>query len=109
MRYLDNNNLIRVQSSKLAEDYTDEFEQMFVRDQFGGEKTPGTPNPTMTVNGSLIEVYFSPEDGTLEHILSAVNAAQESIDFMAYSFTSDELADGADRTREGRSDRTRGV
>ena len=90
--YLDNNNLIRVQSSKLAEAYTHEFEQMFVRDLFSGEKTPGTTDPILTVNGSPIEVYFSPEDGTLEHILSAVNAAQESIDFMAYSFTSDELA-----------------
>ncbi len=90
--YLDNNNLIRLQSSKLAEAYTHEFEQMFVRDLFSGEKTPGTTDPILTVNSSPIEVYFSPEDGTLEHILSAVNAAQESIDFLAYSFTSDELA-----------------
>jgi phosphatidylserine/phosphatidylglycerophosphate/cardiolipin synthase-like enzyme len=90
--YLDNNNLIRIESSKLAEDYTHEFEQMFIDDHFGANKTAGTPNPSITVNGSLINVYFSPEDGTLEHILTAVNAAQESISFMAYSFTSDELA-----------------
>ena len=90
--YLDNNNLIRLQSSKLAEDYTHEFEQMFIDEHFGANKTPGTPNPTLTVNGSLIEVYFSPEDGTLEHILTAISSAQESIFFMAYSFTSDELA-----------------
>jgi phosphatidylserine/phosphatidylglycerophosphate/cardiolipin synthase-like enzyme len=91
--YLDNNNLIRLRSSKLAEDYTHEFEQMFIDDHFGANKAPGTPNPAVTVNGSLIEVYFSPEDGTLEHILAAVNNAQQSIYFMAYSFTSDELAD----------------
>jgi phosphatidylserine/phosphatidylglycerophosphate/cardiolipin synthase-like enzyme len=90
--YLDNNNLIRLRSSILGEDYTHEFEQMFVDDHFGAEKKSGTPNPTVTVNGSLIEVYFSPEDGTLEHILDAVNSAQKSIDFMAYSFTSDDLA-----------------
>jgi phosphatidylserine/phosphatidylglycerophosphate/cardiolipin synthase-like enzyme len=90
--YTDNNNLIRLRSSKLAEDYTHEFEQMFVDDQFGANKTPGTPNPTVMVNGSLMEVYFSPEDGTLEHILTAVKAAQKSIYFLAYSFTSDELA-----------------
>jgi len=90
--YLDNNNLIRIQSSKLAEDYTVEFNQMFEDDHFGIEKSPKTPNPKVTINGTLVEAYFSPEDGTLEHILSAVNAAQESIYFMAYSFTSDELA-----------------
>ena len=90
--YLDNNNLLRVQSSKVAEDYTHEFEQMFVDDRFGSAKTSGTPNPQVTINGSLVEVYFSPEDGTLEHILEAVNSAQESIYFLAYSFTSDALA-----------------
>lgn len=91
--YLDNNNLIRVQSSKLAEDYRHEFEQMFIDDHFGTSKTSSTPNPTISVNGSLIEVYFSPQDGTLEHILEVVNSAQESIYFLAYSFTSDKLAD----------------
>jgi phosphatidylserine/phosphatidylglycerophosphate/cardiolipin synthase-like enzyme len=90
--YLDNNNLIRVRSSKLAEDYTHEFEQMFVDDHFGPSKAAGTPNPSFTLDGSLIEVYFSPEDGTLEHILTAVNSARESIYFLAYSFTSDELS-----------------
>ena len=91
--YMDNNNLICVRSIKLAEDYTHEFEQMFLDDHFGSNKTSNTPNPTVTVNGSLIEVYFSPQDGTLEHILEAVNAAQESIYFLAYSFTTDGLAD----------------
>ena len=100
--YLDNNNLMRLQSSKLAENYTNEFEQMFIDDRFGASKTASTPNPSTTVNGSLIEVYFSPEDGTLEHILTAVNAAQESISFMAYSFTSDELAKALlERTQSG--------
>jgi phosphatidylserine/phosphatidylglycerophosphate/cardiolipin synthase-like enzyme len=90
--YPDNNNLIRLRSSKLAEDYRVEFEQMFLDDHFGPNKTPRTPNPKISVNDSLVEVYFSPQDGTLKHILDVVNAAQESIYFLAYSFTSDELA-----------------
>jgi phosphatidylserine/phosphatidylglycerophosphate/cardiolipin synthase-like enzyme len=100
--YLDNNNLIRLRSSKLAEDYTHEFEQMFVDDHFSADKKPGTPNPTVTVNGSQIEVYFSPEDGTLAHILNAVNSSQKSIYFMAYSFTTNELADAmVERAKAG--------
>jgi phosphatidylserine/phosphatidylglycerophosphate/cardiolipin synthase-like enzyme len=90
--YLDNNNLIRLQSPKLGEAYTHEFEQMFVYDHFSSEKTPQTPNPIVKINGSPVEVYFSPEDGALEHILSAVNTAKENISFLAYSFTSDELS-----------------
>ena len=90
--YLDNNNLIRLRSTQLAEDYSYEFEQMFIDDHFGALKSSHTPHPTVTLNGSPIEVYYSPQDGTVEHILRAINAAQESISFMAYSFTSDELA-----------------
>jgi phosphatidylserine/phosphatidylglycerophosphate/cardiolipin synthase-like enzyme len=100
--YRDNNNIIRIRSSKLAEDYTHEFEQMFVDDHFGTSKSAVTPNPTMTVNGSLIEVYFSPQDGTRDHIQAAIDAAQESIYFMAYSFTSDVLAEALiDRAESG--------
>jgi phosphatidylserine/phosphatidylglycerophosphate/cardiolipin synthase-like enzyme len=91
--YLDNNNLLCIQSSQLAEDYTYEFEQMFVDDLFGPDKIHRTPNPQVTINGSLVEAYFSPEDGTLEHILSAVNSATESLYFLAYSFTSDRLGE----------------
>jgi phosphatidylserine/phosphatidylglycerophosphate/cardiolipin synthase-like enzyme len=100
--YLDNNNLIRLRSIKLAEDYTHEFEQMFVDDHFGSLKSAGTPYPIVTINGSPIEVYFSPQDGTLEHLLDVISAAQESISFMAYSFTSDELAEALiERARSG--------
>jgi phosphatidylserine/phosphatidylglycerophosphate/cardiolipin synthase-like enzyme len=90
--YLDNNNLMRIRSSKLAEAYIQEFEQMFVNDRFGSEKLPSTANTSITINGSLIEVSFSPEDGTLEHILNAISQAHESIYFLAYSFTSDALS-----------------
>jgi phosphatidylserine/phosphatidylglycerophosphate/cardiolipin synthase-like enzyme len=91
--YLDNNNLIRVRSSKLAEAYRHEFEQMFVEDRFGPDKIRNNPNAVIKVNNSVLEIYFSPQDGTLEHILEVVNSAQESISFLAYSFTSDELAE----------------
>ena len=90
--YMDNNNLIRLQSFKLGEAYTHEFEQMFVDDHFSTDKTQQTPNPIVTINHSSIEVYFSPEDGVLQHILSTINAAKENISFLAYSFTSNELS-----------------
>jgi phosphatidylserine/phosphatidylglycerophosphate/cardiolipin synthase-like enzyme len=91
--YLDNNNLVHIQSTRLAEDYTHEFEQMFVDGHFGTLKSPNSPYPLLNINGSAVEVYFSPQDGTLQHILATVDSAEESIYFLAYSFTSDELAD----------------
>jgi phosphatidylserine/phosphatidylglycerophosphate/cardiolipin synthase-like enzyme len=54
--YLNDNNLLRVRSSRLAEDYTVEFEEMFVDDLFGPSSRTNTPYPSLTRAGSGIEV-----------------------------------------------------
>lgn len=90
--YLNDNNLVCIRSARLAENYTAEFEEMFVADAFGPGSPANTPHPQVTVDGIPLEVYFSPDDGVLSHLLELVSAAQHSIYFMAYSFTSDELA-----------------
>lgn len=89
--YRNNNNLVFIRSSRLAEDYEAEFEEMFTQDVFGASGSD-TPYPNLNLDGTRLEVYFSPDDGTARHILDWINSAQESIDFMAYSFTSDEIA-----------------
>jgi phosphatidylserine/phosphatidylglycerophosphate/cardiolipin synthase-like enzyme len=91
--YLNDNNLLRVRSSRLAEDYTVEFEEMFVDDLFGPWSHTNTPYPSLTIEDTSLEVYFSPDDGTRAHLLALINAAESSIYFMAYSFTSDEIAE----------------
>ena len=89
--YRNDNNLICIRSTKLAEDYTVEFNEMFEQDLFGADYRPATPHPRVNVNGTEIEVYFSPDDGVTDHIVDLVNSAQESIRFLAYSFTSEEI------------------
>jgi phosphatidylserine/phosphatidylglycerophosphate/cardiolipin synthase-like enzyme len=90
--YRSDNNLIRIRSADLAQDYLMEFEEMFVDGQYGSNSPANTPLPVVTVEGTQVEVYFSPDDGTLERVLELVQKAQEKIDFMAYSFTDDDLA-----------------
>lgn len=100
--YQNDNNLIRIRSSRLAEDYTVEFEEMFLDDQFGSGSPANTPYPTLTINGSRLEVYFSPDDGALDRLLEVVSEAQKSIYFLAYSFTSDRLAEAVtERGQQG--------
>jgi phosphatidylserine/phosphatidylglycerophosphate/cardiolipin synthase-like enzyme len=89
--YADNNNMIRIRSVKMAENYTKEFEEMFVDDKFGDNIVPETPNPRVTIDGTPIDVYFSPDDGVQASFVELVENAQESIYFMAFSFTSDEI------------------
>lgn len=91
--YLNNNNLLRLRSSQLAENYTKEFEEMFTDDLFGPDIRPATPNPRLTIDGVEVENYFSPDDHPADQIVEEINNAQQSIYFLAFSFTSDPLAE----------------
>ncbi|MGA2489711.1 MAG: phospholipase D-like domain-containing protein [Anaerolineales bacterium] len=91
--YKDNNNLIRICSPKVAEDYITEFNEMFVHHLFGQDTIVNTPYPKLTINGTPLEVYFSPDDKVEARIVGLVQNAQESINFMAYSFTSNNIGD----------------
>lgn len=90
--YRNNNNLIRLRSSKLAVNYTAEFDEMFVDNQFSFTSPANTPFPSFSLDGTRLEVLFSPDDGIQAHLVELLSTAHESIYFMAFSFTSDELA-----------------
>lgn len=87
----DNNNIVHIRSLKIAENYTKEFDEMFVDDKFGEDIVPATPYQNTQVEGTVVETYFSPDDGVAAHILDLLTDASESIYFMAFSFTSDDL------------------
>ncbi len=89
--YTDNNNLIRIRSAQLAENYTVEFEEMFLTDVYGSEQGVETPNQVVRVDEIQMDNYFSPDDGTAQRISKLLNNASESIYFLAYSFTNDEF------------------
>jgi len=89
--YADNNNMIRIRSVKMAENFTKEFEEMFIDDKFGDNIISKTPNPRVTIDGTPVDTYFSPDDGVQASLVDIINTAQESIYFMAFSFTADPL------------------
>jgi phosphatidylserine/phosphatidylglycerophosphate/cardiolipin synthase-like enzyme len=91
--YRDNNNLIRIQSSKVAEDYSSEFDEMFTYHLFGPDVFAATKYPKVNVDGTPVEVYFSPDDHVAEQILALIQNAQESIYFLAYVFTSNQIGE----------------
>jgi phosphatidylserine/phosphatidylglycerophosphate/cardiolipin synthase-like enzyme len=91
--YRSANNLVRLRSMQLAEDYLAEFEEMFTDRRFGPGSPANTPNPLLSVDGTQIEVYFSPDDGTANRLAALIEGAKGSIYFLAYSFTDDELAE----------------
>ncbi len=100
--YKDNNNMLLFRSVKMAENYTREFEEMFVNDKFGPDIVAATPNPSFTLDETLIETYFAPDDAPAFSLLPLLQNAQQSIYFLAYSFTSDPLGEAIrSRAAEG--------
>lgn len=90
--FRNNNNFIRMASAEIAADYSAEFDQMF-NGTFGTGKTSLSPNPTVQLGGGSVEVRFSPEDGAAAYVLRRIEEAKTSIRFMAFSYTSDPIAD----------------
>jgi phosphatidylserine/phosphatidylglycerophosphate/cardiolipin synthase-like enzyme len=90
--YDDNNNLLHLRSVKVAENYRTEFEEMYTDDLFGPDSLASTPNPFLTVDGTDIETYFSPDDNVAARLVELLGTAEQSIHFLAFSFTSDDIA-----------------
>jgi phosphatidylserine/phosphatidylglycerophosphate/cardiolipin synthase-like enzyme len=83
--------VIRIFSEELAADYTKEFDEMFVNNQFGQLVVPETPYPSVDIQGTQVEVLFSPDDLVVSRLTQLLSGAQESIYFLAYAFDSTEL------------------
>jgi phosphatidylserine/phosphatidylglycerophosphate/cardiolipin synthase-like enzyme len=91
--YRNDNNLVHFQSIKLARDYEREFEEMFIEGRFGQLSKRDTPFPELTIGSTDAAVYFSPDDGALAGVLSALDHADEQVLVMAYTLTADEIAE----------------
>jgi phosphatidylserine/phosphatidylglycerophosphate/cardiolipin synthase-like enzyme len=89
--YRNNNNLLRLRVPAIVENYRVEFAQM-MEGSFGNQKEARTPNPVVLLDDMRIENYFSPREEVSARIVERLMAAQDSILFMAFSFTSDEIA-----------------
>ncbi len=91
--YRNNNNLLRITIPAIVANYAAEFEQMAAGHFDSASKKVLTPNPVIEVEGIRIENYFSPQDGAAKHIIERLNNAQQRIDFLAFSYTSDPIAE----------------
>ena len=96
----DAQNIIVIQDKALAMAYTMEFEEMWgsnvdgpsqTTSRFGARKLDNTPHKFI-INGTPIEMYFSPSDKVSAHINDALKSSQSSINVAILSFTRDELA-----------------
>jgi len=90
----DNNFMIRLESPEAAKIFTDEFEEMYADLIFGEEspKTKAAPSVKLD-DGTTIYIRFSPDDGIDDMIESLIQAANDSVYMLAYSFASRDIAE----------------
>jgi phosphatidylserine/phosphatidylglycerophosphate/cardiolipin synthase-like enzyme len=80
--YRNNENLVKIESRRVAEVYREEFEEL-KKERYIEQAC---------ICGAL-EVYFSPEDDFEQRLLSLIEHAHKHIDFLAFAFTSEPLAE----------------
>lgn len=98
--YHDNNNMIIIDSPELAANYTTVFNEMFEAHEFSS--VGKIPHPSLTIDGTPVQNCFSPHGGCTDLAVKAIDTAQKSIDFMAFSFTSNPIGKAMlDRSKAG--------
>lgn len=85
----NNNNIIVINSRYLAQNYENEFAELW-NGEFG--KGADVLYPVVYLNDMRIENYFCPEDKCAEHVIDALRNAKQSIYFMAFTFTDSNIA-----------------
>ncbi len=86
--YKNNNNMLVIFSPALAQNYEAEFQELW-NGQFRKGETVRTPK--VQVGKILFENYFCPEDDCEDRVAETIRAANESVHFMTFSFTSDAI------------------
>jgi phosphatidylserine/phosphatidylglycerophosphate/cardiolipin synthase-like enzyme len=90
--FRNNNNLLRITEPALIANYQAKFNELFVDQRFGTHAEVGAQTPQMTINGIQVENYFSPVDHVMDKLVAYIQGAQNSIRFMAFTYTDVNLA-----------------
>ena len=91
--HCNNNNLVRFDAPRLANNYIVEMDEMYEERAFGPTSPENTPREQLNINGVQVENYFAPEKELAPIIADAISQAQEEIFFLAFSFTHDEIGE----------------
>ena len=96
----DYNNIIIIQNQSLASAYYDQFNQMWggktnlpdtTKSLFGPKKLTSTKH-YFNVNGTLVQVHFSPKDTCGKYLTNVINSANNDLTFGIYAFTDATMA-----------------
>jgi phosphatidylserine/phosphatidylglycerophosphate/cardiolipin synthase-like enzyme len=87
--YRNNNHLVALRSQRAVRAYQEEFNEMFERGEFGITSTTGSA--AYNQDGTPVQIYFASEDNVVGAINAELAAAKNTIRFLAFSFTQDDI------------------
>jgi phosphatidylserine/phosphatidylglycerophosphate/cardiolipin synthase-like enzyme len=88
--FRNNNNVIVIDSPRVAEIYEREFAEMWAG-EFGPTSPSTAGDQAATIDGTPVRILFAAEDEAISQLIPLVESAKSSIRFMAFSFTHDDL------------------
>ncbi|MCZ2127334.1 MAG: phospholipase D-like domain-containing protein [Anaerolineales bacterium] len=89
--YKQNNNVILIRSSEVAEIYEREWQELWTG--LFGPRAPSTINNQWAIlDGTPIQILFSAEDGAIANVNAVIRDAKSSVRFLIFSFTDDSMA-----------------
>ncbi|WP_420641249.1 phospholipase D-like domain-containing protein [Candidatus Leptofilum sp.] len=91
--YCNNNNIVRINSPRLAANYTTEMDELYKDELFGPDSPENTPNESLSIGGIEVENYFGPEREISLIISRRVARAESEILFMAFAFTDEQIGE----------------
>lgn len=97
--FRNNNNMIRVIDEQLAQNYIAKLDKIF-KGQGGPGQRSITSYPEIAFENAPVTPLFSPEDPVTDVIVEWIDQAQNSVDIMAFAFTSDLITDAFITARE---------
>ena len=91
--YRHNNNAFVMDGAHAVAAYQAEFDEMFLRGEFGA-RSRDDGVVTFELGAGSVSVIFAPEADELPILLEEIGAARQSIRFMVFAFSLDALAEG---------------
>ncbi len=91
--YKNNNNAILIYSRELAYNFLSEFKEMFFNKKFGRRSPKEIKYKSVNLgDNTTIKAFFAPENDVAKVISNEIKNAKNSIYFMAFSFTHNNIA-----------------
>jgi phosphatidylserine/phosphatidylglycerophosphate/cardiolipin synthase-like enzyme len=99
--FRNNNNVLVIDSPEVAAIYEREFAEMW-DGEFGPTSPSNVKDQRVVIDGTSVQVLFAAEDEVASRLIPLIKNAQNSIRFMAFSFTHDGMGEAVlARTKAG--------